>query len=90
MSVIYLRVGKFIGHPTLNKMDIWNYIEILSHKKQSWLFPKDNLKVRLTALTRILENGYPTIIHSLIPYYLSRYYQEVYKLKFLDDVQIKY
>ena len=59
---------KFIGHPTLNKMDIWNYIEILSNKKQSWLFPKDNLEKRLIALTKILENGYPTTIHSLIPY----------------------
>jgi hypothetical protein len=49
-------------------MDIWNYIEILSNKKQSWLFPKDNLEERLIALTKILENGYPTTINSLIPY----------------------
>ena len=49
-------------------MDIWNYIEILSNKKQSWLFPKDNLEERLIALTKILENGNPTTIHSLVPY----------------------
>jgi len=49
-------------------MDIWNYIEILSNKKRSWLFPKDNLGERLIALSKILENGSPTTIHSLIPY----------------------
>ncbi len=58
----------FIGQPTLNKMDIWDYIEILSNKKQGWFFLKDNLEERLVASSKILENGYPTTIHSLIPY----------------------
>ncbi|QKG53268.1 hypothetical protein [Hymenobacter sp. BRD67] len=49
-------------------MDILNYLEILSNKKQGCLFPKDNLEERLIALTKILENGYPRIIYSLIPY----------------------
>lgn len=49
-------------------MDIWNYIEILRNKKQSWLFPKDNLEERLIALNKILEDGQPTTIHSLIPF----------------------
>ena len=49
-------------------MDIWNYIEILSNKKQNWLFPKDNVEERLIALTKILEGGQPTTIHSLIPF----------------------
>ena len=49
-------------------MDISNYIEILSNENQSWLFPKDNLAARLIALTKILEGGQPTTIHSLIPF----------------------
>lgn len=49
-------------------MDIRNYIEILSNKKQSWLFPKDNHEERLIALTKILEGGQPATILNLIPF----------------------
>jgi HEAT repeat protein len=49
-------------------MDIGNYIEILSNKKQNWFSPKKNLEEKLIALTKISENGSPTVIHSLIPF----------------------
>jgi HEAT repeat protein len=49
-------------------MEIGNYIEILSNKKQNWFFGKGNLDERLIALTKISENGSPTVIHSLIPF----------------------
>jgi hypothetical protein len=49
-------------------MEIWNYIEILRTQKQGFLFKKDNLKERLAALSKILELGSPSIIHSLIPF----------------------
>jgi len=49
-------------------MDISNYTEILSNKKANFFFPKDNVEQRLMALTYIMENGYPAVIHTLIPY----------------------
>ncbi|MDP3444553.1 MAG: HEAT repeat domain-containing protein [Ignavibacteria bacterium] len=51
-----------------NKMELWNYIQILGQKKQGWLFQKDNVEERLIALTKILEFGYPSSIQSLIPF----------------------
>ena len=53
---------------TLHRMKLWNYIEILGQKKQGWLFKKDNVEERLIALTKILEFGYPSTIHNLIPF----------------------
>lgn len=49
-------------------MELWNYIQILGQKKQSWFFKKDNLEERLLALTKILELGYPSSIQNLIPF----------------------
>jgi HEAT repeat protein len=49
-------------------MEIWNYIEILRKEKQGFLFKKDNVEERLTALSKILELGSPSIIQSLIPF----------------------
>ena len=48
-------------------MELWNYIEILRNKKQ-WFFSNDNSDVRLNALTKILELGYPSIIPNLFPF----------------------
>lgn len=49
-------------------MEIWNYIEILRKQKKVFLFKKNNVEERLIALNKILELGYPSTIHSLIPF----------------------
>jgi HEAT repeat protein len=49
-------------------MEIWHYIEVLRKQKQGFLFKKDNVEERLVALNKILEFGYPSTIHSLIPF----------------------
>jgi hypothetical protein len=49
-------------------MEIWSYIEILRNKKQSLFFQKDNVEIRLNALTNILEFGTPRDIQYLIPF----------------------
>jgi len=49
-------------------MEIWNYLEILTMKKQGWLFQKDTTQERLHALALILDKGSPGIISSLVPF----------------------
>ncbi|ATL45733.1 hypothetical protein COR50_00360 [Chitinophaga caeni] len=49
-----------------NKMELWNYIQILGQKKQGWLFKNYKVEERLIALKKILEFGYPSSIQRLI------------------------
>ncbi len=46
-------------------MEIWQYIEILRRPNKTWFFSKDNTEEKINALTKIANDGYPSIIYSL-------------------------
>jgi hypothetical protein len=46
-------------------MEIWQYIEILRRPNKTWFFSKDNTKEKINALTKIANDGYPSIISNL-------------------------
>ena len=49
-------------------MEIWQYIEILRRPNKSWFFSKDNTEEKINALTKIANDGYPSLIYSLIEF----------------------
>lgn len=49
-------------------MKIWQYIEILRRPNKAWFFSKDNTEEKINALTKIANDGYPSIIYSLIEF----------------------
>lgn len=46
-------------------MEIWKYIEILRRPNKTWFFSKDNTEEKINALTKIANDGYPSIISNL-------------------------
>lgn len=46
-------------------MEIWQYIEILRRPNKTWFFSKDNTEEKINALTKIANDGYPSLIYSL-------------------------
>ncbi|UZJ63178.1 hypothetical protein OKW96_11675 [Sphingobacterium sp. KU25419] len=46
-------------------MEIWQYLEILRRPKNTWFFTKDNTEEKIDALTKIADEGYPTLIYNL-------------------------
>ncbi|MGS2765127.1 HEAT repeat domain-containing protein [Sinomicrobium sp. M5D2P9] len=46
-------------------MKIWQYIEILRRPNKNWFFSKDNTEDKINALTKIANDGYPSLIYSL-------------------------
>ena len=46
-------------------MEIWQYIEILRRPNKTWFFSKDNTEEKINALTKIANDGYPSIICNL-------------------------
>lgn len=46
-------------------MEIWQYIEILRRPNKNWFFSKDNTEEKINALTKIANDGYPSLIYSL-------------------------
>jgi HEAT repeat protein len=46
-------------------MDIWQYIEVLRQPTKRWFFLKDNTEVKINALTKIANDGYPGLIYNL-------------------------
>lgn len=46
-------------------MEIWQYIEILRRPNKTWFFSKDNTEEKINALTKIANDGYPSIISNL-------------------------
>lgn len=46
-------------------MEIWQYIEILRRPDKTWFFSKDNTEEKINALTKIANDGYPSLICSL-------------------------
>lgn len=46
-------------------MEIWQYIEILKRPNNTWFFSKDNTEEKINALTKIANDGYPSLIYSL-------------------------
>mgnify|MGYP000122449754 FL=1 len=49
-------------------MEIWQYIEILRRPNKTWFFSKDNTEEKINALTKIANDGYPSLIYSLIEF----------------------
>jgi HEAT repeat protein len=49
----------------MQKMEIWQYIEILRRPSKTWFFSKDNTEEKINALTKIANEGYPSLIYSL-------------------------
>lgn len=47
-------------------MEIWQYIEVLKRPTKTWFFSKDNLEEKLSILAKIADEGYPSLIYSLI------------------------
>lgn len=46
-------------------MEIWQYIEVLRRPNKTWFFSKDNTEEKINALTKIANDGYPSLIYSL-------------------------
>jgi HEAT repeat protein len=46
-------------------MEIWQYIEILRRPNKTWFFTKVNTEEKINALTKIANDGYPSIIPNL-------------------------
>ncbi len=46
-------------------MEIWQYIEVLRRPNKTWFFSKDNTEKKINALTKIANDGYPSLICSL-------------------------
>lgn len=46
-------------------MEIWNYIEVLRRPNKTWFFSKDNTEEKINALTKIANDGYPSLIYNL-------------------------
>jgi len=46
-------------------MEIWQYIEILRRPNKTWFFSKDNTEEKINVLTKIANDGYPSIISNL-------------------------
>lgn len=46
-------------------MEIWQYIEVLRQPSKTWFFSKDKTKEKINALTKIANDGYPSLIYSL-------------------------
>ena len=46
-------------------METWKYIEILRRPNKTWFFSKDNTIEKIDALTKIANDGYPSLISSL-------------------------
>jgi len=46
-------------------MEIWQYIEVLRRPNKTWFFSKDNTEEKIIALTKIANDGYPSLICSL-------------------------
>src|SRR5690606_35703567 len=46
-------------------MEIWQYIEVLRRPYKTWFFSKDNTEEKINALTKIANDGYPSIISNL-------------------------
>ncbi|MCS4433477.1 HEAT repeat domain-containing protein [Aquiflexum gelatinilyticum] len=46
-------------------MEIWQYFEILRRPNKTWFFSKDNTEEKINALTKIANDGYPSIISNL-------------------------
>lgn len=46
-------------------MEIWQYIEILRLPNKTCFFSKDKTKEKINALTKIANEGYPSLIYSL-------------------------
>jgi len=47
------------------KMEIWQYIEVLKRPNKSWFFSKHNTEEKINVLTKIANDGYPGLIYSL-------------------------
>jgi hypothetical protein len=50
---------------TQQEMKIWQYIEVLRRPNKTWFFSKDNTEEKINALTKIANDGYPSLICSL-------------------------
>jgi len=50
---------------TQKKMKIWQYIEVLRRPNKTWFFSKDTTEEKINALTKIADEGYPSLICSL-------------------------
>lgn len=46
-------------------MEIWQYIEVLRRTNKTGFFSKDNTEEKINALTKIANDGYPSLIYSL-------------------------
>lgn len=46
-------------------MEIWQYTEILRRPSKTWFFSKNNTEEKINALTKIANDGYPSLIYSL-------------------------
>jgi HEAT repeat protein len=53
---------------TQQEMGIWQYIEILKRPNKTWFFSKDNTEEKINALNKIANEGYPSLIYSLIEF----------------------
>ena len=49
-------------------METWKYIEILKLPNKTWFFSKDRIIEKIDALTKIANDGYPSLISSLIDF----------------------
>jgi HEAT repeat protein len=49
-------------------MEIWQYLEVLKRPNKTWFFSKDNTQEKINALTKIADNGYPSLIYYLIDF----------------------
>lgn len=49
-------------------MEIWQYVEILRQPNKSWIFSKDKTEEKINALKIIANDGYPSLIYSLIEF----------------------
>lgn len=46
-------------------MEIWHYIEVLRRPNRTLFYSKDNTEEKINALTKIANDGYPSLIYSL-------------------------
>lgn len=46
-------------------MEIWQYIEFLRRPNKTWFLSKDSTEEKINALTKIANDGYPSLIYSL-------------------------
>ena len=53
-------------------MDTWQYIEILRRPNKTWSFSKDHIDKKINALSKIANDGYPSIISGLIEFLKDR------------------